>query len=70
MEHELEYIRKTYGVPAEIGRSILFNGSAGEIVGAQGARLKIRLDERPLETLLVHPTWMIDYYLMGANFKQ
>jgi len=70
MEHELEYIRKTYGVPAEIGRSISFNGSAGEIVGTQGARLKIRLDERPLETLLVHPVWMMDYYLMGSNYKQ
>ena len=66
----LEYIRKTYGVPAFRGRTISFQGCLGEIVGADCMYLKIKLDERPLEILRVHPTWMIDYYMIRAADNQ
>ena len=60
-QNSLSYIKATYGVPAEINRSIKFQGLPGVIVGGSGPYLKIRLDERPYETLIVHPTWQIDY---------
>ena len=61
---DLEYIRKIYGVPAHIGRTISFQGNIGEITGTNGCRLKIRLDERPYGDLIVHPLWMMDYYVI------
>ena len=60
-DNQFEYIRKTYGVDAYAGKEIRFGGSIGVIKGAHGNYLKILLDERPLEELLVHPTWEMEY---------
>lgn len=60
----MEYIRESYGVPAKRGARVEYTGdgtrSMGTICGADGARLRIRLDgdKRPRT---FHPTWMIRY---------
>ena len=60
---DFNYINKTYGLDLYNGKSVWFQGQAGEVVGTKGARLVIRLDERPLEDLIVHPTWQMEYNL-------
>ena len=60
----MEYIRKTYSVPAKRGGRIRYLGNAtpveGTIVRADGARLYIRMDgER--EAFTYHPTWALEY---------
>jgi hypothetical protein len=56
----LSYVREMYGVPAEVGRKVTFNGEPAEIHGAEGQYLWIVLGEER-EPMLVHPTWHIDY---------
>lgn len=60
----LEYIRKTYGVPAERGGRVEYTGGAeaieGTITGADGAHVLIRLDGRK-RALPFHPTWELRY---------
>jgi len=63
----LDYIRKTYGVPAKRGGRIVYNGDAnrpgqkGTIVGARNQYLRIRLDDHPGVVSSFHPTWEITY---------
>lgn len=61
----LEYIRKTYGVPARRGQRVRYAPEGckpreGVIVGSRGAHLRIRIgeDKRPGR---YHPTWAIEY---------
>lgn len=56
----LSYVREMYGVPAEVGRAVRFNGEEAEIVGGEGQYVWIVLGEER-EPLLVHPTWHMDY---------
>lgn len=68
--NSLEYIRKTYGVPAKRGARIIYLASDGEdisavITGAKNGRLRARIENldgtlqrRPS---LFHPTWNITY---------
>ena len=55
----MDYIRKTYNVPAKRGGRIRFQGRAGVIVGARDARLRARFDG--IGTVALHPTWEIEY---------
>lgn len=64
----LEYIRKTYSVPAYRGGRILFDHGdgggkcKGTITGSRGQYLTVRLDHsersRPIT---LHPTWNVEY---------
>lgn len=60
----MEYIRKTYNVPAKRGSRVIYSGDGkeeyGTIVSARGGYLNIRLDgaKRPLP---FHPTWKLRY---------
>ena len=54
----MEYIRKTYKVPAKRGMKILFRGKPAEIVGASGPHLRIKLDGMIVP---IHPTWEVEY---------
>lgn len=56
----MEYIRKTYKVPAKRGGRIVFNGLPGRIVGHRSSHLRVRIDgsKRPIT---VHPTWEMEY---------
>jgi len=61
MKENYEYFNKAYGLNLYTGKSIIFQGQNGKIVGTRGAHLVIRLDERPLENLIIHPTWNVGY---------
>lgn len=61
----LEYIRKTYQVPARRGGRIRFCPCAGInrigfVIGARGKYLRVRFADmrRPV---LLHPTWAMEY---------
>ena len=56
----LDYIRETYGVPAEIGRRVKYGATLGTIVGTDGVYLRIKLDGWN-DVGNFHPTWNIDY---------
>lgn len=56
----LSYVREMYGVPAHVGRKVLFNGEPAEIMGGERQYVWIVMgDER--EPILVHPTWHMEY---------
>ena len=62
----LDYIRKTYGVPAKKGGRIRCTGLAvpmeGTIRGAENGRLLVRFDWCPTGRLAtLHPTWEVTY---------
>lgn len=54
----MEYIRKTYKVPAKVGMEILFRGDKAKIVGASGPYLRIKLNGMIVP---IHPTWEVEY---------
>ena len=62
----MEYIRKTYDVPAKRGMEITFQKcihekkSRGIIVGSNGQYLRVRFRGN-LGIFTLHPTWMIEY---------
>ncbi len=60
----LHWIRKTYGVPARRGFRVEYTGRPapilGTITGANGGRLKIRLDGEK-HSRSYHPTWELRY---------
>lgn len=60
----MEYIRRTYGVPAKRGARVEYSGDAaagklrGTIVGAKGHAIRVRFDGNPKRRVLsYHPTW-------------
>lgn len=57
---DFEYIQKAYGVPAQKGRVVKFQGELGVIVSAKGRRLRVRVDSCK-RLLLCHPTWEMEY---------
>lgn len=62
----MEYIRKTYGVPAKRGAAIEFRGNIGPtpmrgvIIGSLDGKLRVRMDNETV-TRILHPTWEIKY---------
>lgn len=62
----LEYIRKTYKVPAHRGGKIFFTpqrgqlGEIGTITGSKGSYLRVMFEKSKFSKLL-HPTWEIQY---------
>jgi len=60
VETDLEYIRDYYGVPAELGGRVAFKGRQGQITGAQGPHILIRLDGEEISRPY-HPTWELIY---------
>ena len=57
----MEYIRKTYGVPAKRGGRIRYDGRyTGTIVAAQNGYLHVRfVGQKQISRL--HPTWRVEY---------
>jgi len=60
----LDYIRKTYKVPAKRGGKVIYSGSGkpqpGTIKSARGAYLRVQLEsDRPVQNY--HPTWKLEY---------
>jgi hypothetical protein len=58
----MEYIRKTYGVPAKRGGRVnyMFKEIMGTITGSRGGHLLIKLDGHK-RSLPFHPVWQIAY---------
>lgn len=60
----MDYIRATYLVPAKVGGRIEYTGCGevehGTITGAEGARLRVRLDGHK-HSAIFHPTWKMRY---------
>lgn len=68
----LEYIRKTYKVPAKRGRLVVYHAQDGDdiqgvIVGASGQYLRVRLGYNK-HTSRFHPTWNLHYLPDGPDF--
>lgn len=65
----MEYIRRTYGVPAKRGGRVVYtdaNGRAwpGVITAARSGRLLVRLDDNLHSSRArakLHPTWQVEY---------
>ncbi|WP_111818268.1 hypothetical protein [Acinetobacter baumannii] len=65
-----EYINKTYGVNAELGRRVIADGKPGIITGTHNALIVVNLDEdKPGERTYWHPTWNMQYLDMGKIRK-
>ena len=60
----MDYIRRTYGVPARRGGRVQYTGAKksvqGTIVSARGHYLRVRWDESG-QVQSMHPTWMLVY---------
>lgn len=56
----IDYIRQHYGVPAEIGGKIKFEGTPGVITGTTDHYLVAQLDGEDYPATL-HPTWHVTY---------
>ena len=70
----LEYIRKTYKVPAKRGGRVEYLASDGDlmegtITGAVGAYLRVRLDGNK-HSGRYHPTWALKYLPNGPTFER
>lgn len=59
--NDLEWIRKTYNVPAKRGMRIRFMGNEyGTILSGKHGRLRVRFDGQKIIAAL-HPTWELEY---------
>jgi len=66
MSMNCEYVRETYGVPAEVGRRVVCNGKPGIIAEDRGNHLGILFDsDKPGHILSAHPMWKVEYLGMG-----
>ena len=64
------YIRRVYGVPAEIGRRVVIGGKPGIIAEDRGAYIGVLLDEHPPNRIRpYHPTSQVTYGEMGVVRK-
>lgn len=59
-----DYIKKTYGVPAERGRRVICSGKPGIIIGCDGHYIQVVLDGLQ-HSGNYHPTWEVVYGDMG-----
>lgn len=65
-----EYINKSYGVNACVGRRVIIDGEPGVIVGTHGAYIVVNPDHlKPYQTANYHPTWRVEYLGIGKVRK-
>jgi hypothetical protein len=65
-----EYVRTTYGVPAEIGRRVTVNGKPGIIAADRGHYIGVNFDaSKPGMIMNAHPTSGVEYLGMGTVRK-
>ena len=66
-EKPLAYVRRYYGVPAEIGRKVTVGGRPGIITADRGAYIGVTFDDdKPTAVLPCHPTSQVVYGEMGT----
>ncbi|MFJ4349596.1 hypothetical protein ACIPZ5_01705 [Pseudomonas sp. NPDC089428] len=60
--YNCDYVRRHYGVPAEIGRRVIANGEPGIIMADRGHYIGVILDSDPKKRIRnYHPTWEMLY---------
>lgn len=65
-----EYINKSYGVNACVGRRVIVDGEHGVIVGTKNAHLKVNFDNSKAgDYSYCHPTWRVEYLEIGKVRK-
>ena len=65
-----DYVREYYGVPAYIGKRIIFKGRLGIIAADRGNYIGVNFDsDKPGTILNVHPTDDVEYGDMGKIRK-
>lgn len=65
-----EYVRRYYGVPAEIGRRVKINGRPGIISADRGQYIGVTFDsDGPCVVHNAHPTSEVEYLGLGALRK-
>jgi hypothetical protein len=65
----MDYIRRTYGVPARRGGRVIYTDTTGKawpgvITSARNGRLLVRLDDNLAGSRArakLHPTWNVEY---------
>lgn len=66
--YNCDYVRRHYGVPAEIGRRVIANGEPGVIMADRGQYIGIILDSDPKKRIRnYHPTWEMQYGEMAEK---
>jgi hypothetical protein len=66
-EHNCEYVRRYYGVPAEIGVRVVVRGKPGIIASDRGHYIGVNFDHhKPGHISNVHPTDEVQYGEMGT----
>lgn len=64
---KLEYIQRTCGVPAEIGRRVKMDGRPGIIAADRGNYVGVNFDaDKPGVIKNCHPVWKMEYGEMGT----
>ena len=70
MSAPFDYIIRTYGVPAEIGRRVVVDGQPGIILEDRGNYIGVNFDsDKPGVIKNAHPTWRVEYGDMGKPRK-
>ena len=70
MSTPFEYINKTYGVNACIGRKVMVNGKSGVIAKDCGHYIGVNFnDDKPGVISNCHPTWKVEYLGIGKIRK-
>ncbi|WP_053159072.1 hypothetical protein [Pseudomonas protegens] len=60
--YSCDFVRRLYGVPAEIGRRVIANGEPGVIMADRGHYIGVILDNDPKKRIRnYHPTWEMQY---------
>lgn len=65
----MDYIRRTYGVPAKRGGRVRYFGAGidefGVILSARNGRIRVRLDHKTVRGRAIifnlHPMWALEY---------
>ena len=60
MSGAMAWVRDNYGVPAQRGRMVRFQGARACILSAKGGYLMIRMIATG-QVFRVHPTWQMEY---------
>ena len=57
-----DYVNKTYGVNACVGRRVVVNGKPGTITEDRGHHIGVNFDaDKPGRAMPCHPTWEVQY---------
>ncbi|GEM_PF-1199477 len=66
--YNCDYVRRHYGVPAEIGRRVIANGEPGVIIADRGRYIGVILDSDPKKRIRnYHPAWEMQYGEMAEK---